>query len=138
MKLRATRNYFLIELVANCFLFALCAAVCVMLFAQAHQKSEQGYALSMATIHAQNTAEAVIATQGNLSRMCELLGGTNEQGEYTQFFNQDWKAATHKEAVYTLTAILRAQDGLIYARIEVMQAQSCIYALDVVAQEVAL
>ena len=52
-------RYFLVELLTNCLLFAVAAAICIAIFAHGNMTGKKSAALSMAVAEAQNVAESV-------------------------------------------------------------------------------
>jgi hypothetical protein len=56
-------RYFLVELLTNCLLFAVAAAICIAIFAHGNMTGKKSAALSMAVAEAQNVAESVKAAE---------------------------------------------------------------------------
>jgi len=80
MKSRASLN--MIELAAMLLVFALCAALCLRGFVWADGKSEETAIRDEALLCAQNAAEAVKHSRGDLASVEELLGGSTADGSW--------------------------------------------------------
>lgn len=96
-------NLFLIELLFNLFIFALCAAVCVGLLVHARRMSLESTRLTQAVYLAQSAAEALRAGQD----------------------------APNAPAGYEVTTALTAADGLVSGQIAVSYEGQAVYTLDV-------
>ena len=110
--------------------FALAAALCVKGFALAHRISDERCVKDRAVIAAQNTAETLKSTNGNLSAAAELLSGVADDTSLTIGFDADGQPTVQEdnEAFRILaqiveddnpfwgSAILRVSDknGVIY------------------------
>ena len=95
-------NLFLIELVFNLFIFALCAAVCVGLLLHARRLSQESERLSQAVTLAQSAAES-LRTGGTLPEVPEG---------------------------YEISPLLTAEEGLVDAQILVLYGGETVYTLD--------
>lgn len=96
-------NLFLIELLFNLFIFALCAAVCVGLLVHARHMSLKSTRLTQAVYLAQSTAEAMRLGQN---------GPEAPQG-------------------YEIAPTLAASDGLVSGEIAVSYQGEALYTLSV-------
>lgn len=96
-------NLFLIELLFNLFIFALCAAVCVGLLVHARRMSLESTRLTQAVYLAQSTAEALRAGQ----------------------------SAPSAPSGYEVTPSLTAGDGLVSGEIAVSYQGQAVYTLAV-------
>lgn len=95
-------NLFLIELVFNLFIFALCAAVCVGLLLHARRLSQESERLTQAVALAQSAAES-LRTGGALPEAPEG---------------------------YEITPLLTAGEGLVDGQILVLYQGETVYTLD--------
>lgn len=95
-------NLFLIELVFNLFIFALCAAVCVGLLLHARRLSQESERLTQAVTLAQSAAEALRTGQS----LPEAPEG------------------------YEITPLLSPEEGVIRAEILVLCQGETVYTLD--------
>jgi len=92
---------FMIELLLAVGIFALCAAVCLGLFAKAETVS-QDCADQDRAVEAAKSAAAVFRLWGWQEELAEASGGSEEDGVVTICYNGDWQPA-EGEAAYTLT-----------------------------------
>ena len=95
-------NLFLIELVFNLFIFALCAAVCVGLLLHARRLSQESERLTQAVCLAQSAVESLRAGQ----------------------------ALPDAPEGYEISPLLTPSEGLVDARIQVLWAGEAVYTLD--------
>ncbi len=68
----------LLEQVIMVLFFALAAAVCLLVFSHASEISNNSEALDLAVVCAQNTAETLKSTNGDLESAALLLTGTSD------------------------------------------------------------
>lgn len=95
-------NLFLIELVFNLFIFALCAAVCVGLLLHARRISQESEQLTQAVSLAQSAAESL--------RVGQSLPEAPEG--------------------YEITPLLTPREGVMDAEIQVLYQGETVYTLD--------
>lgn len=95
-------NLFLIELVFNLFIFALCAAVCVGLLLHARRISQESEQLNQAVSLAQSAAEALRSGQS----LPEAPEG------------------------YEITSLLSQEEGLVNAEILILCQGETVYTLN--------
>ena len=79
----------LIEILIMILLFSICSAVCLGTFSLSSEISRQSELLDVASIKAQNTAEVLKATKGDLEGSSSLLGGYVEDGRLLIDFSKD-------------------------------------------------
>ena len=92
---------FLIELIIALLLFAFCAAICVQVFASARQKARDSEALSHSVFLATSAAECYKATNGDLARVSELLGGGAQSGGSLVIrYDTDWGVSNGEYKYY--------------------------------------
>ena len=84
-------RYFLVELLVNCLLFAVSAAVCVAILVHANMAGKKSATLSMAVSEAQNVAESVKASGGDLRVLGSLLDTEEEGGVYILLYDANWQ-----------------------------------------------
>lgn len=73
----------LIEQVIMLLVLAVAAAICLQVFLQAHQITQESHAHDLSLEQMQNTAEALQSTGGDLNKTAALVGGTVENGRLT-------------------------------------------------------
>ncbi len=81
----------LIEITIMLLVFALCASVCLRLFAGARNMTEDAKELSNAAMWAQSAAEVYKSSGGELSTTADILGGTISDGKVELRFDEDWQ-----------------------------------------------
>jgi len=91
----------MIELLTAVGIFALCAAVCMGLFAKAETIS-QDCADQDRAVEAARSAAAVFRLYGWGDDLLELSGGVEENGNVTVRYDREWRSAQGDPA-YTLT-----------------------------------
>jgi type II secretory pathway pseudopilin PulG len=120
--------------------FALAAALCVQVFVLSDGTSRRNQARDQAVVQAQNAAETLKTTGGDLSAAAGLLGGQADQETLSVTYDETWTPCTQEEGVYTLTAQEEAGDqpGLGQAEIQVTGEQwdDPLFTLTVSWQEV--
>lgn len=126
-------RYFLIELLVNCLLFAVSAAVCVAVLANANMAGKKSATLSMAVSEAQNVAESVKASGGDLQVLGSLLDTEEEGGVYILLYDADWQRLfDDSDAVYELRVVVNIDDeNMLQSDISVTDEKGIIYTLRV-------
>ncbi|MCL2633365.1 MAG: hypothetical protein FWD34_02500 [Oscillospiraceae bacterium] len=108
------KNLLLIEMIIVILFFALAAAGCVTLFAQAYSDGNYSRELTSAVIQAQNIAEFFKASGGDLDKTAEL------QGEYI-FIGEDELWMYCKEHGFVLHLQAEQDGGLITGTVSVFR-----------------
>ena len=80
----------LMEQLIMLLVFALAAALCLQVFVLSAQISRRCKATDHAVTAAQNAAEALKATSGDLQHCKSLLGGTVENGIWQIWYDENW------------------------------------------------
>ncbi|NLL91156.1 MAG: hypothetical protein GX222_01905 [Ruminococcaceae bacterium] len=125
-------RYFLAELLMNCLLFAVSAAVCVAVLAHANIAGKKSAALSMAVSEAQNVAESVKASKGEPQLLGTLLDTKESDGVYTLLYDENWQRLFDgSDAVYELRAVVNIDDNMLQSDISVADGEGAIYTLRV-------
>lgn len=126
-------RYFLAELLMNCLLFAVSAAICVAILAQANTAGKKSTARSMAVSEAQNVAESVKASGGDPQLLGSLLDAEEADGVYILLYDADWQRLfDDSDAVYELRAAVHVDDKqMLRSDISVADGKGTIYALRV-------
>ncbi len=122
---------FLIELMISFLVFAVTAAVCVRIFAGAHQISRQSEELSQAVVFAQNAAESLKSSRGDLEKAAGLLGGgTFSEDRLALCYDAEWALTDEANAVYRLILTRSAPvDGYMDAEAAVLRDGGQIYQI---------
>lgn len=114
---------FLMELIIALLFFALASTVCIRLFTKAYLLSEQTINENHAVIHAQNLAEAFLATDGDFSQIQALFpNASTDNAEYSLLllFDENWEACIREDAHFEASLTIHPEaDGLITADIAV-------------------
>ncbi len=126
-------NFFLVELVVNCLIFAICAAVCLSLFVLGFNNSQKSRELSMATLSAQNIAEVIKACDGDEEEISSHIALGEKDGVRCVYYNKDWEVVTSQEEseFYALVSI-EEENEFVSSFIEVMDEENnMVYYLEV-------
>ena len=135
MRNRATLA--LIEQAVMLLVFALASVLCLRGFLWADETSEHLAARDQAMILAQNTAEVLKASRGDLDTAAHLCGGIPADNSLVILYDETW-AVTDDMHTYTLRATLE-ESGLDYlgrAVVQVEQDNISLARLEICWQEV--
>ena len=125
-------RYFLAELLMNFLLFAVSAAVCVAVLAHANTAGKKSASLSMAVSEAQNAAESVKVSKGDMQLLGSLLDAKEADGAYTLLYDENWQRLfDDSDAVYELRAVVHIDDNMLQSDISVADKDGMIYTLRV-------
>lgn len=118
---RSKSGLFLMELIIVVVFFAICAAICMKVFAQAKKYNDTGYQLNNATVLCQNCAECFRAYDGNVIKTADKLGAAESSAEKAVFYyGSDFKSVSSvKKAYYSMTLTRTLANGTYTAVINV-------------------
>ena len=127
-----------IELMIMVLVFALASAACLRAFTWADAQSRHNEARDFAILHAENAAETVKHTQGDLANACSLFGGSLTGSVWTVYYDEQWQQAATPQR-YTLSVLPQTsgQPYLGQAIVKVLQDNGTVLAeLSICWQEV--
>lgn len=101
----------LMEQLIMLLVFALAAALCLQIFVFSGQVSEYCRMRSHGVTVAQNAAEAMKLTGGDLEQCAGQYGGTWDDTHWNLGFNDDWLRVSPEEGEYLLQVTL-LEDGV--------------------------
>jgi type II secretory pathway pseudopilin PulG len=111
---------FLIEQLVVILIFAICAAICVSIFAESYLMGRKTLEINNAIRVAANGAESFKATGGDVNRAAQILGAVNSQvdygGDLVVYYDDEWNTSSKEQASYVLQIkeyyhIFRPYDG---------------------------
>jgi hypothetical protein len=125
-----TRALFL-ELVLDLALFALCASICLQVFAQAHLESVRSAALSQLGVEAQYLAETFRSGDGSLDVLAALPDAQREGETLIWRYDQALVPTSDGQARFTLSCTLDASRLPAQAQIRLYDGAEQLLAYDV-------
>ena len=96
----------LMEQLAMLLVFALAAALCLQIFVFSDQISKESEIRDRAVAVAQNTAETLKTTRGDLEAATQLYGGAWQAEKWQMGFDEAWQEVPPKDAAYCLVVTL--------------------------------
>ncbi len=115
-------KYFLVELIVNSLLFAICAAICASLYAMGFVQSKESKDISRAMVEAQNAAEAFKAAAGDTSQLIDMI---NCNEDFVIYYDKDWNnIADGEDYSYQLKLEEIGEGKLKQARISLSDLES--------------
>lgn len=125
-------SLFLMELIIVLFFFALCAAVCVNIFAKAKLINDKSYELNKSIVAAQNAAECFKAANSDIITLANLLNGTAEDNVVKIGYDENWQNTNLINAIYMMSInIQKNKSNLTTAVITVFNKDKTLYSLTV-------
>lgn len=100
---RPRSNLFLIELTIAILSFALCAGICMRIFAKASIDLRESERLLSSMSNAENAAELYKHFSGDLEAVASALGGTAAGNALKIHYDKDWNVCPPALCEYTLT-----------------------------------
>lgn len=96
---------FLMELLMVILLFAICAAICLQMFAFASKQAQQAEELSYGSMTADSCASCFQAYDGDLLFVADQLGGVVTNNSMDVYYDENWQAvsSTSDAGCYQLT-----------------------------------
>lgn len=103
----------MMELLIMVLVFAIGASICVRCFVHADQLSKRQENRTAAVLVAQNAAELLKATSGDLEAAAEQLGGICKADSWHMPMNEHWQVIeTREDAVFLLEVTREAATDL--------------------------
>jgi len=134
------KNLLFAELIIVIFFFAISAAGCVMLFAQAKLDGIYSQELTEAVVEAQNAAECFKAAGGDLEMTARLMGTYYVPGSGNIYiiYNDEWEEIPEKTSSdlnekYYLILNTIENNGLVTAKIDIYNKKEIVYQLTAAA-----
>jgi Tfp pilus assembly protein PilE len=129
-KATTTRALFL-ELVLDLVIFALCAVICLQVFASAHLESSRSAALSQLSVEAQEIAELFKSGAGDMASLALRPSAQQDEGAVVWRYNQDLSPATDEGAYFVLTCTIDDSQPVKRAHITLTEDSAQLFAYDV-------
>lgn len=121
----------LFELIIMIGIFAAAAAVCLSVFTKADTVSRRAEDLDRAVEAAENAAEIIKYTRGDLDAAAELLSGRTRSGSVFVCFDADWNLTDPENAVFRVDAVNYESELLGKTDVLVYEGKRLIYELTV-------
>ncbi len=126
-------RYFLIELLVNCFFFAVAAAICLNFFIIGHLDSKKSHDLSNATIKVQQVAEYVKAYPTDSDSFITKTGALKTDDGYMLYFDENWNLleSDSDNTYYIKISNSISDNNLLYSDISANENDTLIYEISV-------
>ncbi len=121
----------LFELIIMIGIFAAASAVCLSVFIKADRISRRAENLDRAVEAAENAAEIIKYTRGDLEAAAELLSGRTRSGSVVVCFDADWNPTDAENAVFRVDAI--NYEGALLGKTDII-----VYSGDVLIYELTV
>ena len=127
----------LLEQLCMIAIFAIAAALCIQGYSASNRISHLQHNKDQAVVVAQNAAELLKHTNGDLQQAAQLYGGTVENEAWIVSFDSDWNPSTGNEPAYILTVTLCPTELTVLGRaeIQVSHENTLLFSLTVGWQE---
>lgn len=119
------------ELIIMLGIFATAAALCLSAFARSNASSRAAENLDRAVEAAENAAEMIKYTRGDLEYAAELLSGKTRSGSVVIAFDSDWNPTDAENAVFRIDAVNYEGEWLGKTDVLVYEGKTLIYELTV-------
>ena len=109
MNRRSRSTLFLMEQLIVVAVFAICAAACVRILSASYFMATETKEMNNAIRVAESSAESYKATEGDLQKTAEVLGGStvsiNGSTAAVVFYDKDWHVCSESDAQYMLRMV---------------------------------
>jgi Tfp pilus assembly protein PilE len=130
-KATTTRALFL-ELVLDLVIFAVCAVICLQVFATAHLESARSAALSRLSIEAQEIAELFKSGETDAASLAAVLPQAHQEGDTVRwYYDQDLLATSDEDASFILTCAVDGSQPVGRAQITLDEGSTRLLSYDV-------
>jgi Tfp pilus assembly protein PilE len=121
-----------LELVLDLVIFALCATICLQVFAQARLESQRSEALSQLGIEAQQVAETFKSGVFDSAALAQRSDASSREGDtLLWYYDRDCLPVTRDEAYFTLRCVIDASQPVRQARISLAEDSVELFAWEV-------
>ena len=103
--MQSKSSLFLIEQLIVIAVFAICAAVCVKIFAESYILSSAGADINNALLIAKNGAESFKAASGDMDVTAQFLGVNINKGGLHVYYDHTWRPCEEEDALYMLRLV---------------------------------
>ena len=131
----------LMEQLLMVLVFALAAAWCLQVYAQADRISEEIGGRDRAVILAQNAAETIKSCKGDMEDAARILGAVKEQESWTVCYDEEWNRLENTKGCCYLMEIQTSEvlvTGLGQAQIQIVSyddSKEALFSIIVAWQE---
>jgi Tfp pilus assembly protein PilE len=129
-KATTTRALFL-ELVLVLVIFAVCAVICLQVFASAHLESARSAALSRLSIEAQELAEVFKSGADETTLLAALPAARQEGDVIICAYDQNLSPVSGGQGYFTLTCVIDDSQPVKKARIVLAEGSTELFVYDV-------
>lgn len=91
------------EQLVSILLFAICASICVSIFASSYEMSVAAKDTENALLIAESGAECYKAASGDVEKAAGILGGVSESGSARVYYDENRRTCEESSAVYVLS-----------------------------------
>lgn len=118
-------SLFLLELILAILFFCLASAVCVRFFVKSRLIEKETTELSRAASYASSVGEIIRSSNDTFTCLKEHYpeGNSEQTGNYTIYFNEDWKTCGEADAQYLLILNLQNTEDFLIGDILVSKKQ---------------
>ena len=125
----------LIEQQLMILVFAVAAAICIKTFVYSDMISRDTETRDRAVEAAQNVAECIKNSSGDIALAASVLGGTEDGDDWVIMFDENWQEVT-SDGEYTVRVSAEKRTGLYTAgRITVTDGDDTVFSMPVSWQE---
>ncbi|MDR1184670.1 MAG: hypothetical protein LBK67_07735 [Coriobacteriales bacterium] len=133
-KATTTRAFFL-ELILDFVIFAICAIICLLVFAEARTESVRSAALSQLGVEAQEVAELFRLESGNttsITTSIAALPNAQQDGDtITWYYDRELSLTTEDEAYFVLACVIDESQPVRRAHITLDEGEMRLFTYDV-------
>jgi Tfp pilus assembly protein PilE len=127
----STSRALFLELVLDLVIFAVCAVICLQVFAGARLESARSAALSQLGTEAQEIAEMFKSGADSAALVTVLPDATREKGTITWYFDQNLSSVPDDQAHFILTCVIDESRPLRQAKIVLAEGSQQLFEYNV-------
>jgi Tfp pilus assembly protein PilE len=111
-----------LELVLDLVVFAICAVICLQVFAEARQEADRSEAITQLGIEAQEIGELFKSGQSDAASLAAATNATLNGSTLTWYFDHDLKEAQSDKAYFVMTCVIDDSQPVKQAQISLAEA----------------
>jgi Tfp pilus assembly protein PilE len=127
----STSRALFLELVLDLVIFAICAVICLQVFAGAHLESARSAALSQLGAEAQQIAEMFKSGADDTALITALPTAKQEKDTISWYYDQNLSPVPVDQAYFTLTCVIDETRSLRQAKIVLTEGSRQLFEYDV-------
>jgi Tfp pilus assembly protein PilE len=120
-----------LELVLDLVIFAICAVICLQVFAEARQEAERSEAITHLGIEAQEIGELFKSGQNDPATLAAKTAATIDGDTLTWYFDQKLNPVSSDKALFVMTCVIDSSQPVKTVEISVAEGMKELFKYEI-------